>query len=1006
MGMPEGRGCVYEFGLFRLDPGERRLFREGRPIPLRAKIFDTLCVLVEAHGRLVDKDELIHRVWPDAVVEEGNLAHNISVLRKTLGEPATGQKYVETVPGRGYRFAADVREIQRRESAAWHGSRPAAKPAFAHVVQRRNELEFLDQCLERALSGTRQVVLVSGEAGIGKTTLADAFAEQASGRTALWYGYGQCLDHQGPGEAYMPVLEALSRMCRGTAGDDLIDFLARCAPTWLVQMPWLLSSSRLEGLQRAALGATRDRMLREIVESVEILTTGKPLLLVLEDLHWADYSTVELIARLAHRREPARLLIIGTYRPGDAKLREHPLRAAIQESQARGLCQELRLRFLDEEGVEEYLSSRFDGGKVPVGLASVLHGRTEGNPLFLTKVVDHWLPLGLLEKPPEQWSSDVPDTLLELLDRQLAMIGPAEQATLEAASIVGREFAAAAVSEAAEQTEEAVEAACDALARQGVFLNACGRTSWPDGTVSARYAFVHDLYRETLYGRIPPRRRARLHVRIGARLETGYGVQSREMAAELAVHFVEGHDVPRAARYLRHAAEQALTRSAHREAVEFLQNALHLLPSLPESAERTEHELALQATLAPVLMAVQGWGSLEAQTAFQRAKELSEELKDQPRNAAALVGLANVFEARADYRKSQVLLEEYQGQPADNRPDSLLVESHTLLACSLFHQGAFAQSVEHAERAVVLYRPGGSYPFLAASGADPAIGADDWAALSLWFLGYPDRALAKTQEVLRRAEDRLYSLALAQNLAAVVHLLRREPDSVRELADAAIEVASKNGFPYWIAVGSVLRGWANAMQGETGEGIAEIQRGLDGCRAACVEMDRPFYLALLAEAYLRGSRPSEAVSALDEAFAMVHNSRTFFYEAELYRLRGTALIASGAGSFEDVETCLQQALQVARRYATRSLELRAAMTLAHFWQNHGKGREARELLAGVYSGFGEGFDTADLAEARGILEQIRDEQAASRRATRGWAGSLIIVAGSATWLLEAAGSLI
>jgi tetratricopeptide (TPR) repeat protein/type II secretory pathway predicted ATPase ExeA len=894
-------------------------------------------------------------------------------LRKTLGEPATGQKYVETVPGRGYRFVAEVREIRRRESGPWHESRlQAAKPAFP-LVQRRNDLQRLDQRLERALSGTRQVVFVSGEAGIGKTTLADAFAEQARGKTALWYGYGQCLDHRGPGEAYMPALEALSRMCRGTAGEDLIDFLARCAPTWLVQMPWLLSSDKIEGLQRAVLGATRDRMLREMVESLEILTTGKPMLLVLEDLHWADYSTMDLIARLAHRHEPARLLVIGTYRPGDATLREHPLRTTIQELQARGLCQELRLHFLDEDGVEEYLSSRFNGGKVPVGLARILHRRTEGNPLFLTKVVDHWLPLGLLEKSPEQLNLDVPDTLRELVDRQLAIISPGEQATLEAASVVGREFTAVAVSGAIEQSEEEVEAACDALARQAVFLNACGRTSWPDGTVSARYMFVHDLYRETLYGRIPPRRRARLHIQIGARLETGYGVQARELAAELAVHFVQGNDVPRAVRYLRYAAEQALARSAHREAVALLQQALNLLQCLPESAEHAEHELALQATLAPALMAIQGWGSPDALFAYQRAKELSVQLDDQSRYAAVLVGLATVFEARADYRKSQVLVEEYLGQVANNRPGSLLVESHNILACSLFHQGAFAQSVDHAKHAVALYQPGESYPFLATAGADPAVAADDWGALSLWFLGYPDRALAKAQEVLRRAEDHVFSLALAQNQAAVVHMLRREPVSVGELAGAAVDVASKNGFPYWVAVGSILRGWANAMQGETEDGIAEIKRGLEGCRAARVEMDRPFYLALLAEAYVRGGQPNEAVSALDEAFAMVRNSRTFFYEAELYRLRGNVLKEVGAESLQDVDTCLQQALEVARRYATRSLELRAAVSLARFWRDRGKGRQARELLAGVYNGFTDG--TADLHEAKAILEDAREQAA-------------------------------
>ena len=693
----------------------------------------------------------------------------------------------------------------------------------------------------------------------------------------------------------MPVLEALGRMCREPAGEDLIKFLARCAPTWLIQMPWLLNGNELEELQQRVLGATRDRMLREMVESVEVLTTGKPLLLVLEDLHWADYSTVDLIAYLARRQEPARLLVIGTYRPGDAKLRGHPLDSLIQELRARGLCEELPLPFLNEAGVEEYLSSRFKGGKISPGLARVLHHRTEGNPLFLINVVDHWMQLGLLERPAEELGLDVPDTLRGLIDRQLAMLSPEEQAILEGASVAGREFAASAVSAAVERTEEQAEAGCDALARQGLFLNSCGKTSWPDGTVSACYVFVHDLHREILYDRIPPRRRASLHTRIGDRLEAGYGIQARELAAELAVHFVQGNDVPRALRYLRYAAEQALARSAHREAVELLQQALNLLQCLPESGEHAEHELALQATLAPALMAIQGWGSPDAQFAYQRAKELSVQLDDKSRYAAVLVGLATVFEARADYRKSQVLLEEYLGEVADNRPGSLLVESHNLLACSLFHQGAFAQSVEHAQRAVMLYQPGGSYPFLAAAGADPGMAADDWGALSLWFLGYPDRALAKAQDVLRRAEDHVFSLALAQNQAAAIHMLRGEVVAAGELAGAAIDVAFKNGFPYWVAVGNILRGWANAMQGETVQGIAEITHGLEGCRAACVEMDRPFHLAILAEAYVRGGQLNAAGSALDEAFALVRNSREFFYEAELHRLRADVLM-SGAPS--------------------------------------------------------------------------------------------------------------
>jgi DNA-binding winged helix-turn-helix (wHTH) protein/predicted ATPase len=966
----EGKGnVVYQFGRFRLDPGERRLVREGHPVTLRSKIFDTLCALVEAHGHLVHKAELISRVWPDSIVEEGNLTHNISALRKALGEPATGQKYIETVPGQGYRFIAGVQEAQSREPGTRPEFRlPPIRPVVASLVQRRKELQFLDHCLKRALGGKRQVVFVSGEAGIGKTALVDTFAAKARGKAELWLGYGQCLDHHGPGEAYMPVLEGLNRMCREPTGKDLIKLLARCAPTWLVQMPWLLSGDEFEGLQQRVLGATHDRMLREMVELVEVLSAGKPLLLVLEDLHWADYSTVDLIACLAHRHEPARLLVVGTYRPWDAKLRGHPLHVLIQELRARGSCEELSLPFLDEGGVEEYLSSRFNQRKIPAGLARVLHGRTEGNPLFLVTVVDHWLPMGLLERPPEELSLDVPDTLRGLIDRQLAMISPGEQAILEAASVAGREFAAAAVAAAVEQTEEEVEESCDALARHSLFLTPSGRSGWPDGTVSARYAFVHDLHRENLYDRIPRGRRSRLHMRIGVRVETGYGAQARELAAELATHFVQGQEVARAVQYLRYAAEQAVARSAYRGAVELIQQALNLLMTVPESVERAERELALHEALAPALMAVQGWGSPDVQITYQRAKELSEQLKDRSRHDAVQVGLASVFEVRGDYQQSQALLEDYLREAPNNRSDSLLVESHDLLACSLFHQGSFGRSIEHANQALTLYEPERRYPFLASSGVNPAVSAEAWAALSLWFLGFPDRALEKTGKAVRRAQNHVYSLALAQTQAALLHQCRREPELVSRWADAAVEVATENGFPYWAAVGGILRGWGRAVQGQSAEGIAEIRRGLAGCRAAGVEMDRPYYLALLAEALCCDARSNDALCVLDEALGTISNTRTFFYEAELHRLRGSVLTEVHKRRLEDVESSYRKALDVARGQEALCLELRAAVSLASLWQGQGKRREARDLLAEVYGRFTEGFSTADLVEADAILK--------------------------------------
>lgn len=233
---------------------------------------------------------------------------------------------------------------------------------------------------------------------------------------------------------------------------------------------------------------------------------------------------------------------------------------------------------------------------------------------------------------------------------------------------------------------------------------------------------------------------------------------------------------------------------------------------------------------------------------------------------------------------------------------------------------------------------------------------------------------------------------MAQNQAAAVHLLRREPVAVGELARSAIDAASRNGFSYWLAVGTILHGWASAMQGGTGEGIAEIKRGLEKCRATGVEMDRPFYLALLAEAYIRGGQPNEAISVLDEAFAMVCNPRTFFYEAELYRLRGNALREAGAGSLQDVGTCFQHSLEAARLYAALSLELRTAVSLARLWRDRDQGRQARELLAGVCNGFTEGFGTADLAELERFSKTPECAAALSPRplGSNYWPGSRVV----------------
>jgi len=324
----------------------------------------------------------------------------------------------------------------------------------------------------------------------------------------------------------MPVLEALGRMCRKGDGQELVALLAERAPTWLVQMPWLVDAAELAALQHRVLGATKDRMLREMVEAVEALTTRQPLILILEDLHWSDYSTIDLLTWLARRQEPARLLLIGTYRPADVKRSDHPLHTVAQELTLRGFAEELALPFLTETAVRDYLVERFPDTNLPTGLARLVHQRTDGNALFMGNVVDAWIDQGKLAKANGVWTLQteldelavgVPENLRQLIEQKIRHLSREDQAVLEAASIAGMEFSAAAVAAGVGHPEEDVETRCDALARQGQFLRARGIAEWPDGTVAARYGFIHSLYQEVFYDRVPAGRRVRLHRQIGAR---------------------------------------------------------------------------------------------------------------------------------------------------------------------------------------------------------------------------------------------------------------------------------------------------------------------------------------------------------------------------------------------------------------------------------------------------------------------------------------------------------
>ena len=494
------------FSPFRLDLANERLWRLAQPIPLRPKTFAVLRCFVEHPGQLLTKAAFFEVVWPEAVVSDVVLKVCIRELRLALGDNARQPRFIATVHGRGYRFIGSV-TAALQPVAPPDASKSMAQlqdPEFAGVrldaghgpiVGREVDIASLHQCLDKVWSGARQVVLVTGETGLGKTTVVEAFVTEAGCRGTLWIGRGQCIEHYGAGEAYMPVLEALEQLCRSSGSQDFVAFLARQAPTWLVQMPWLLSAADLDRLQRSTLGATRERMLREMAGALEVLSAERPVVLVLEDLHWSDYATLDLLAVVARRQESARLLVLGTYRPEEVLGKAHPLATLTQELQIHGHSQELALTLLTEAAVRAYLTARLPGAAMTDELAQYIHQRTEGNPLFMVNMVDyvmaHDVPGALVgSRDPQarlvEAVRGMPESLRQMLDRRFDRLRPEEQGVLEVGSVAGSEFAAAIVASGLEADVEQVEAWCEGLARRGQWLRSREHSVWPDGTVSAR----------------------------------------------------------------------------------------------------------------------------------------------------------------------------------------------------------------------------------------------------------------------------------------------------------------------------------------------------------------------------------------------------------------------------------------------------------------------------------------------------------------------------------------
>ncbi|HZU10681.1 MAG TPA: AAA family ATPase [Pseudacidobacterium sp.] len=577
-----------QFGCFQIDTQNEMLWCDGKQVPLAPKPFAVLRYLVENAQRLVTHDELLDALWPETYVQPQVLRTYILELRKVLGDDPDEPQYIVTVPKRGYRFVCKVEEVHEASAS---GTGPEVC-----IVGRQAELTKLEGDLERAARGQRQLVFLSGDAGIGKTALVDAFCHRAGSNSKLRIARGQAVEGFGGKEAFYPVREALGQLL---AYEKTSQLLARLLPAWF--------DKKTDAPAKAP-------SLGELCEAVEIIAHDEPLLLVFEDLHWADTSTLDFISALARRRGAAKLMVLASCRPGEMD-GQHPLKRLKEDLTTHRLCCVIPLGLLNREAVANYLTRQLKTSALPSGLPSFVHQHSEGNPLFMAATLEHLQTQRFLENKNGVWQLAVPlaeielgipHGLLGMIDLQLERLSEADRRLLEAGSIVGAIFPAWAAAAALKTGVPDVEDEYAALARRTRLINPAGQDELPDGTRSTFYVFAHGLFREALYSRQPAARRAERHRRVAERLKAMFAGSEASIASELARHYEAAGCWKQAIEELQLAAETAAKREAEHAACELLKRALDLSANL-----KAEERKTIERVLREKLRKYSEWVSME-----------------------------------------------------------------------------------------------------------------------------------------------------------------------------------------------------------------------------------------------------------------------------------------------------------------------------------------------------------------------------------------------------------
>ena len=858
--------------------------------------------------------------------------------------------------------------------------RVPAQRTRRHTVGRAAEREALKAVLRESTAAGGRLVCVGGEPGIGKTTIVEDFlVEAALALPGCLVGRGRCSESLAGAEAYLPVLEALEGLVR-SGGDSVGRALKVLAPTWYVQVAPLGAGtdSSAERVAEQARQASQERVKREMRAFLYEISRARPVILFIDDIHWADPATIDLLGYIARTFDEMRVLIVAAYRVSELLLAQHPFAALKLELQSRGVATDLPLRFLDRGDVERYLALEFEGHGFPPAFAELIQAKTEGNPLFMVDVLAYLRDRGAIGQRDGRWmlSGDLPEIERQLpesirstIERKVQQLGEADRGLLRVASLLGYRFDAVIAAEAAGLEVEDVEERLQVLDRVHSFVRLVSERELPDGVLTLRYQFVHVLYQNALHASLTPGRKVALSAALARALARHHERQIGPAASRIALLYEQGREHGQAARLFCAAARHAATLSAHTEAARLARRGLATLSHVPESPERAELELQLLVMAGVALIVTEGYASEGARDAYTRARAICQQLGARRELFPVLWGLWGYHLSVGQGADALEIAQQLRAMAADGRPADRVRAAWALGTTAVFAgrpregMALLDEGLRHYDRADdqidrYLY------------GHDAGLTCRVFGAWARCIVGRPDEAIEQIDAACRDAATLAHpqSLAFTYMFAGVVHQFRGDPEPALGRAEEAYQIADREGMPQFREWNRSVIGWAKHALGQADEGIEDAARALAGMRAIGSQVALGYYGGLLADMLLRSGEAARALELAQEMLDLVGRTGEDIQLPELLRIKAGALAAGGRR--EEAVAAAREAVTIAERQQSLLHELRALLMLARLRRGTAEVDEVLRDLYGALMEIKGGLSTRDVIEVKTTLEMV------------------------------------